>query len=187
MTSTDPITDAELDEWERIERAATAGPWRLQPEEFDDWGMIREGNGWPVANSYTNAMCPRAEAEEARRLGRTPRQVAANGEFITEARNAFPRLLAEHRKLRAHIISRWRTMDTAPTEPGSKIEIFLKDGDMTLSRNVVDLHSWATLQDNDRWWFHSSTVQPATTKEMKKAGAVWRPIGPLPERSNDLS
>lgn len=78
----EPITDAELDELERNEKAATPAPW--------------SGRGKTGLNRLT-ASCGGPVGQDAV-------QMNANHDLAIEARNVFPRLLAEHRKLRGHIV-----------------------------------------------------------------------------------
>lgn len=85
------ITDEQLQEWERIEKAATPGPW-VYDETEDDNGldpvaMLADGHS-PCGVYAVNFRAP---------LDDQP----FNGKFIAAARTALPDLIAEVRRLRA--------------------------------------------------------------------------------------
>lgn len=89
-----PITDAELDKWERIEKAATPAPWctAINVGEIGLDGLFAGNESIAVQDRWGYA-----------HLGADNDGVDTLN-CIAEMRNAFPRLIAENRKLRAHII-----------------------------------------------------------------------------------
>jgi hypothetical protein len=79
---TDPITSAELDLWEKVERAATLGPWNpvetgISTEEGRKVWLIK-------SPALRDGYCDSSE----------------DALLAAVARNAFPRLISEIRRLR---------------------------------------------------------------------------------------
>jgi len=75
-----PVTKAELDALELLEKPATPGPWNawirmIHPSE------INHADGTVVARCFS------------------PDRDEQDCEFLTESRNALPRLIADHRRL----------------------------------------------------------------------------------------
>jgi hypothetical protein len=71
-------------------KAISPAPWLVRPQEFDDWGLVRAGDGKPVLST-----CCESRIGDARNLPYGPEreagppEVAANAEFAALARNAY--------------------------------------------------------------------------------------------------
>src|SRR5262245_10838609 len=93
-TMTNPPTEQELTEMERLDKTATPGPWRVDNtlRSGRDGGRHSYREGVPVAFSFWISKIlgfsdgPRGE-------------YLANGEFIAAARTGWPRVIAEVRRL----------------------------------------------------------------------------------------
>jgi hypothetical protein len=96
-----PLTDAEIEEMERLEREATAGPWCTHPNGTSVWNE----------EQYTGS---RVENLNARILFQAPtgpkavhwNQAVQDIDFVVELRNSAPRLLAsakEANRLRGQV------------------------------------------------------------------------------------
>jgi hypothetical protein len=92
------ITPEMINEWRRLEREATAGPWAVRPDEFDDWGCVRSLAGdthWMVASARGGDR--RENHDQCRTNGTDP--YAHNADIIVAMRNTFPALLDEVERL----------------------------------------------------------------------------------------
>lgn len=102
----DQITDADLREWERVCIAATAGPW-----SWDNRNWRREVDPF---NRYVCGDIHESQDEDEDEPTLTATSVCVvmgnatsgdiqdrNAEFITTARTAMPRLIADRRELAA--------------------------------------------------------------------------------------
>lgn len=87
-----PITDAELDEWQALTDAAAGGPWVAG--DYYDWDVKQALNPWQTIALLT-ACYPEGgiglEEGDAR--------------FIAASRSAVPRLIAEVRRLKEQLRS----------------------------------------------------------------------------------
>lgn len=66
-------------------------PWSVRSEEFDDWGLVRAGDGAPVLTTSCAYRIPdeyRTMPYGPERIAGPP-EVAANAAFVALARNAF--------------------------------------------------------------------------------------------------
>jgi hypothetical protein len=86
----DQLTDAELAEIEERVNAATAGPWKNRPLES-------EGD-----SSTVYQMSRFVDGREVSRICEVFSE-EANAAFVAHARQDVPRLLAEVKRLRAHV------------------------------------------------------------------------------------
>lgn len=100
----------DLEAIEALAKAATPGPWRAKPHEFDDWGVIRSPDGLQVAlamdgiryfGGYDDLL------NSHRRANTDPTQ--HNMDFIAHAREDVPALIAEVRRLREENDALWET------------------------------------------------------------------------------
>ena len=110
-----------------------------------------------------------AEALEMGKNGdRTIRNWLDKGEIPGPAAVAV-RLMLEHS---------WRPAKALELFAGDEIEVFAKDRSrVMISGEICDLHSWA-YRKNGAWAFEAAPVEPATTAELIKVKAVWRPVVP---------
>lgn len=90
---------AVIAEARELDKGATKGPWTVRPHPHDDWGLIRAGDGRPVADTGTSARCnefrnaPEGAMDfDAWEAG--PPEVAANAALIARYRTLCP-LLAD--------------------------------------------------------------------------------------------
>lgn len=97
------LTDEEFSELERLEKAATPGPW-----EFGT-AMCCPDAGW--ISSTGGSVCPQSSAKLTHSMD------AWDAELCTAARNALPSLLAEVRELRA---ARLHDCPHCPCEGGAR-------------------------------------------------------------------
>lgn len=74
----------------------TATPWAHRPEKYDDWGLIRAADGYPVATADVSARVPDTGPHRVWAKGGFPEpvEVAANAEFICRAANCHDELVA---------------------------------------------------------------------------------------------
>lgn len=109
-----PITDAELQEWQRLHEQATPGPWeyrdsRTNPEDYTqpngvldspaggvNWSILggnpdEPSEGWALLHGQAGGV-----------LG-TMEPAMSDVRVVIAARNALPRLIAEVRRLRADL------------------------------------------------------------------------------------
>ncbi len=79
-----------IDEFVRLQAAATPGPWAYRPEKHHDWGIIRAGDGMPVVNATVFARIPDNLASDNYRDWpiTEPPEIGANAKFIAHARNS---------------------------------------------------------------------------------------------------
>lgn len=66
------------------------GPWRYMPNRHDDWGMVRDGNGLPIADTCPTGLAAKfslqhTEFDEVRRRG--PPQARAVAELLINAQS----------------------------------------------------------------------------------------------------
>lgn len=93
-----PKKEIDLDELERLAKAATPGPWEV--------------TGKGVPEYITDANPNRKIA----RILRTPRAYEENAHYIVAACNALPGLIAENRALRARVQELEREIDNCDSE-----------------------------------------------------------------------
>lgn len=99
----------DLDELERLAKAATPGPWSIDESQYADWGRVLGGDGRPVAD--TCRPCRMDDAAAARREKRQPLAVGANAAFIAAVHPAtILELITEARATRtasSHVVACW--------------------------------------------------------------------------------
>ncbi|MFC4033412.1 hypothetical protein ACFO3J_18270 [Streptomyces polygonati] len=110
MTSTEPLSDGELDELDELARAATPGPWFVRG--LDDEHAMNLVAVSTTPDTGLGERWPNFDHREivAATLVQQPRYVDAadehwdeNAQFIATAREAVPRLVAEIRRLRSQL------------------------------------------------------------------------------------
>ena len=88
------MTKAELDALELLEKAATPGPLRVEPEHADDAGNFVEATIW-----YDGDGTHEEPERHVATIRCGLRASEANAQLFSESRNALPRLIADHRRL----------------------------------------------------------------------------------------
>ena len=76
------------------------GPWVYRPYPYDDWGMVRDAQGWPVCQASTNALPNDTDLGAFRRSGTDP--VEGNARLIAGA-PAMHAALVEIARLRTEL------------------------------------------------------------------------------------
>lgn len=84
------MTDADLDEWQQLADAATAGPWDSNSFDGDPIESV-----WTVSHAIATANI------DAPKFDFHAPQARHDAAFIAVARTAVPQLIAEVRRLRA--------------------------------------------------------------------------------------
>ncbi|MFE3149481.1 hypothetical protein ACFXJ6_22955 [Streptomyces sp. NPDC059218] len=110
MTSTEPLSDGELDELDELARAATPGPWFVRGLDDEhamnlvavsttpDTGL---GERWP--NFDYREIVAATLVQQPRYVDAADERWDENAQFIATAREAVPRLVAEIRRLRSQL------------------------------------------------------------------------------------
>jgi hypothetical protein len=110
MTSTESISDGELDELDELARAATPGPWFVRGLDDEhamnlvavsttpDTGL---GERWP--NFDHREIVAATLVQQPRYVDAADERWDENAQFIATAREAVPRLVAEIRRLRSQL------------------------------------------------------------------------------------
>jgi hypothetical protein len=95
------MTPSELQAIRERAESATPGPWRVRPDEYDDWGVVKaflpEDGTIYVARAGAGRYVPSHEISQHRLKGTDPYQ--HNADFIAHARADIPALLAEIERL----------------------------------------------------------------------------------------
>lgn len=64
----------------------TPGPWFYRPDRHDDWGLVKDADGMPVATANMSARHPAEKADYVPGVGfPEPPEITANGILITAA------------------------------------------------------------------------------------------------------
>lgn len=138
--SVPPLTDAELTELERMEKAATAGPWQwmksyevgYKTDPEDEWDADAEPRHytekhWAISDPVS---CAAGRVTDVRLVSRScsePRGGfgfldSPNVQIVTALRNAAPRVLAELRRRRGESdASRWVPVGERLPESGQLV------------------------------------------------------------------
>lgn len=122
---TNPLTAVELDDLERLDKAATPGPWSVwdgpkyvgggadlciaSGDGSDDWlaNMDHRFNHFPGCHNHSEAPHPpQVDCPICAFSDEVTREQRANADLIAAARTKLPKLLAELRQLRANNPSR---------------------------------------------------------------------------------
>lgn len=69
---TSPISPALLDEILAGCEGVTPGPWAYRPKPSDDWGMVRNAEGWLTAIARAGQPLSEVDKDDARGTGRDP-------------------------------------------------------------------------------------------------------------------
>lgn len=97
----------------RLCEAATPGPWRYRPDQYDDWGIVRAPRDTELGSNPIIANVRSAKYEDAATLGNHRRNgtdpYEANAKFVAAARTALPALLQE----RAGLVERIERLEKA--------------------------------------------------------------------------
>lgn len=91
------MTHELLDKLERLDAAATRGPWLVSDGAWEGFD-----GAWDVTGPDN---CGVAGMTETAPAAKYPRNPEANAEFIAEARNALPSLIAEIRRQELLIVT----------------------------------------------------------------------------------
>jgi hypothetical protein len=86
MSDRIPLTDQQLDDYDRLAQAATPGPWCT-----DAWEIYQGAEYQPGLSMWIGETC---------RGTSSPVQDRTDAEFVAHARTAMPALVAEVRRLR---------------------------------------------------------------------------------------
>ncbi|GAA4836109.1 hypothetical protein [Kitasatospora terrestris] len=107
MDTPEPMTDDELAEIEEVANAATPGPWHVRLLD-DDYAMnlvaistvpdTGLGERWPDFDHHENVAA--TLVQQPRYVDVADERWDENAQFIAEARQNIPRLIAEIRRLR---------------------------------------------------------------------------------------
>lgn len=115
------ITPADLAAMRARLNAATPGPWKVRPKQYDDWGWVRAADGHLVADLYSQARREKswepAYASQDWEAG--PPQIASNAEFIAHVRTDHARALDEIDRLRQ--AQTWRDFATGKPAAGAMV------------------------------------------------------------------
>ena len=120
------MTDARLDDLDRLANGATAGPWYA-----DDGAAEGFDGSWDVCGPD---QCGIASITGTALVARYVRDKEANANFIAASRTAVPELVAEVRRLRAIVDKLPKTADGVPIVPG--MEVYRRG-----LRGAADLHT----------------------------------------------
>ena len=93
------MSELDLEEIKQAEAAATRGPWLVRPNKWDDWGLIRGGDGYPVCET---GMSARYTHDDIGKFPNGPTPILENAHFIAKSREWIPALVAEVERLREH-------------------------------------------------------------------------------------